>query len=160
MFAFPSFKFDKITVLMITTWWLTIFDTTATNMITNYMILNQRVLHNHAYNYNIVLETWFRVVLGQNFCGWNNNSSNLDIINLLFRCANKWIKYSYLNLISIKNYLLCLGAKCNWLSCITTRCWGNWFSSSEIIWYWISKVSFRLLIIIFQTIHFLCIWTY
>jgi hypothetical protein len=54
---------------MITTWWLTIFDTTATNMITNYMILNQRVLHNHAYNYNIVLETWFRVVLGQNFCG-------------------------------------------------------------------------------------------
>jgi len=66
LFAFPSFKFDKITVLMITTWWLTIFDTTATNMITNYMILNQRVLHNHAYNYNIVLETWFRLVLGQN----------------------------------------------------------------------------------------------
>ena len=66
---FLVFKFDKITVLMITTWWLTIFDTTATNMITNYMILNQRVLHNHAYNYNIVLETWFRVVLGQNFCG-------------------------------------------------------------------------------------------
>ena len=95
---FLVFKFDKITVLMITTWWLTIFDTTATNMITNYMILNQRVLHNHAYNYNIVLETWFRVVLGQNFCGWNNNSSNLDIINLLFRCANKWIKYSHLNL--------------------------------------------------------------